>query len=116
LEEHPDRPRTPAESSLTAACDGLVYRALERAGNRLRQNGSKPPGVPSYETHTIIPAGGKEALLLDDAWSCATKVLNGVGADPKVIVPVLDAYVVHLLSTQTKHDRDTMTVWLERAS
>jgi hypothetical protein len=116
LEEHPDRPRTPAESALTAACDGLVYRALERAGNRLRQNGSKPPGVPSYETHTIIPANGKESLLLDDAWSCATKVLDGVGADPKVIVPVLDAYVVHLLATQTKHDRGVMTVWLERAS
>lgn len=115
LEEHPNRPRTPAESSLTAACDGLVYRALERAGNRLRQNGSKPPGVPSYETHTIIPANGKEALLLDDAWSCASKVLDGI-ADPEVVIPVLDAYVVHLLATQTKHDRGTMTVWLERAS
>lgn len=113
LEEHPERPRTPAESSLSAACDGLVYRALERAGNRLRQNGSKPPNVPSYETHTIVPANGKEALLLDDAWPCAAKVLDGI-ANPTTVIPVLDAYATHLLATQTKHDRAAMNVWLDK--
>lgn len=114
LEDHPDRPATPEYGVLVAACDGLVYRALERAGNRLRQGGSKPPGVPSYETHTIVPANGKEALLLDDAWPCALNVLEGVTENTQVVVSTLDAYVTHLLTTQTKHDRATMSLWLHR--
>src|SRR5262245_4552873 len=111
LEDHPVNPRTPAESALGAACEGLVYRALERAGNRLRQNMGKPPGVPSFETHTVVPALGKEALLLDDAWPCAAKVLDGI-ADADKTIAVLNAYTTMLLTTQIKHDRTVMTAWL----
>jgi hypothetical protein len=114
LDDHPTRPRTPAEESsitLVAACEGLVYRALERAGNRLRQNVGKPPGVPSFETHTVVPALGKEALLLDDAWPCATQVLTGI-ADPAQVIPVLNAYATMLLTTQKKHDRTVLATWL----
>ncbi len=111
LEEHPTRPRTPAESSaLIAAADALVYRALERAGNRLRQGVAKPPGVPSYETHLFV----KPALtdrLLDDAWSCAPQVLAGI-ADPESIVPVLNSYVCSLLAEQSPHERNRMVQWL----
>jgi len=45
LEDHPRRPRTPDENALVAASEALVFRALERAGNRLRQSVAKPPGV-----------------------------------------------------------------------
>jgi hypothetical protein len=59
LEEHPTRPRTPGESALVAASEALVFRALERAGNRLRQSVAKPPGVPAYETHLYVtPTNG----------------------------------------------------------
>ena len=55
LEEHPNEPRTPdenahavgREAALVAACEALVFRALERAGNRLRASTTKPPGVPA---------------------------------------------------------------------
>lgn len=110
LEDHPTRPRTPAEAALFGACDALVFRALERAGNRLRQAGSKPP-VPSFETHTVVSAAGKEAMLLTDAWPCANQVIEGWGEADKVI-PVLNAYATHLLATGTKHSRGEMIGWL----
>jgi hypothetical protein len=114
LEEHPTRPRTPGESALVAAADALCYRALERAGNRLRQGGAKPPGVPAYETHLFVRANGNAAALLSDAWSCAPQVLNGI-ADPEEIVPVLNSYVASLIAEGSPHDRDRLTQWLTLA-
>jgi len=115
LDEHPTRPRTPAESSaLVAAADALVYRALERAGNRLRQGHAKPPGVPAYETHLYVKANGSCSRLLDDAWSCAPQVLAGI-ADPTVVLPVLDSYVTALLTEGSPHDRARLEEWLRLA-
>jgi len=114
LEEHPVNPRTPAESALLAACDALVFRALERAGNRLRQGITKPPGAPAYETHLYLKANGNAAHLLDDAWSCAPMVLDGV-ADANQVVPVLDSYCTTLLTEGAPHQRDRLASWLELA-
>lgn len=109
LEEHPNRDM-PEESALIRACDALVYRALERAGNRLRQAGGKPPGVPSYETHVHVSAVGVHNVL-DDAWSCAPQILEGLG-DHERIVPVLDSYCKALLMEQSPHKRERLTNWL----
>ena len=115
LDEHPTRPRTPADAAaLVAASEALCFRALERAGNRLRQGGSRPPGVPAYETHLFVKANGTAARLLDDAWSCAPQVLSGI-ADPESVVPVLNSYCTSLLSEQAPHDRDRMVNWLRLA-
>lgn len=112
LEEHPTRPRTPGESALVAASEALVFRALERAGNRLRQMGGKPPGVPSYETHLYVRANGNR--VLEDAWPCANQVLDGI-ADPDKIVPVLDSYCQSLITEQSPHKRERLVNWLRLA-
>jgi len=115
LEEHPQRPRTPAErSALLAASEALVFRALERAGNRLRQSTAKPPGVPAYETHVYIRANGSCDRLLEDAWSCAPQILDGI-ADPLTVVPVLNSYCQALLTEQSPHQRDRLDGWLQLA-
>ncbi|HZX42849.1 MAG TPA: hypothetical protein VFE93_13495, partial [Myxococcaceae bacterium] len=112
LEQHPSRPRTPAESALVAASEALVFRALERAGNRLRQSVAKPPGVPAYETHLYVtPSNGQTAKLLDDAWSCAPMVLDGIG-DPEVVVPLLDSYCTSLIQGRQPHERNRLRNWL----
>ena len=97
------------EAALLAASEALVFRALERAGNRLR-NVAKPDGVPAYETHCYVNAYGKNGVL-DDAWSCADKVLDGI-ADPEDIVPVLDGYCQSLFSERAAHDRARLEDWL----
>jgi len=112
LEEHPSKPRTPAESALVAASEALVFRALERAGNRLRQSVAKPPGVPAYETHLYVtPTNGLTAKLLDDAWACAPMVLKGLG-DPEVVIPLLDSYCTSLIQGRQPHERSRLRNWL----
>jgi hypothetical protein len=120
LEDHPTRPRTPDEeqapaaSALLAASEALVFRALERAGNRLRQTSAKPPGVPAYETHVYVKANGTAERLLEDAWSCAPQVLDGI-ADSAVVVPVLNSYCMALLAEQSPHQRGRLDDWLQLA-
>lgn len=114
LEDHPTRPRTPAENALVAASEALVFRALERAGNRLRQNVAKPPGVPAYETHVYVKANGSAERLLDDAWSCAPQVLAGI-ADADSVIPVLASYCVSLMNEQSPHRRERLINWLRLA-
>lgn len=111
LEQHPTRPRTPAESALVAASEALVFRALERAGNRLRQSVAKPPGVPAYETHLYVSANGSSARLLEDAWSCAPQILDGI-ADPTVVVPLLNSYCQALIHASQPHERSRLRNWL----
>jgi hypothetical protein len=114
LIDHPTRPRTPAESNavLLAACEPLALRALERAGNRLRNSGMKPPGVPSYETHCHVKANGATAALLEDAFTTCPQVLAGI-ADETVVTPVLQSYVSTLLAEQAPHTRERLAHWLE---
>lgn len=113
LEDHP-LPKAPpqAASAVLAAADALVFRALERAGNRIRQaEGIKPPGVPSYEMHTLHLVNGDATRYLADAWSCAPRILEGL-ADPDATVATLDAYCRSLFASQQPHTRERLAQWL----
>lgn len=123
LDDHPEKPRTPEDRggsdselpALLAASDALVWRALERAGNRIRQKaGVKPPGVPAYEIHTLYQCNGDAAEFMEDAWSCAPQVLDGL-ADVETTVQTLDSYCKALLHEQQPHSRDRLRTWLETA-
>jgi hypothetical protein len=103
----------PDQSALLAASEGLVFRALERAGNRLRNDGTKPP-CPSYETHTLVPVNGNADYLLTDAWSCAPQVLEGI-ADTEKVTAMLNAYCKTLFASQIPHNRDLLASWLVKA-
>ena len=65
-------------SALEATCDAVVHRALERAGNRLRNSTtSRPAGVEPDEMHLLVkvrPTNLDE--LLDGAWSVLPKLLR----------------------------------------
>lgn len=122
LEEHPDRPRTPDDGSdselppLLAASDALVWRALERAGNRIRQKmGVKPPGVPAYEVHTLYQCNGDAKAFLEDAWSCAPQVLSGI-ADVDETIQTLNSYCLALMHSQEPHSRDRLEKWLRKGA
>ena len=114
IADHPTRTEPDRAAALVAACEGLVFRALERAGNRLRVGVTKPPGVPSYETHLFVKANGTASKMLEDAWSCAPQILDGI-ADSEKIIPVLDSYCQSLLSEQSPHKRERLVNWLRLA-
>ena len=126
LEDHPDRPRTPAETTpdppavpdaaaLLAASEGLIFRALEKAGNRLINSGKRGKDrtstIAPYDAHVAIGVNGEAKELLRDAFSCAPQVLDGI-ADPEVIVPQLEAYCLSLFKHREPHSRDRMKLFL----
>jgi hypothetical protein len=101
------RPPLPAASAapdgLIAACDVLVYRALERAGNRLknlhpRYDTSQTAAVAVYRT-----LSGDSDKLLDGAWDCAAEVLAPYAEDVDDVVGTLDFYVRGLLASHRPH-------------
>lgn len=108
----PDLDRSGNTSSLIAACDALVYRALERAGNRLcnSRRRDKLAQVPPHERHVEVaaPLDG----LLDGAWTHADDVLQPLVGDTGKVIAVLDFYVRGLITAQKPHDRETMSVLL----
>lgn len=123
-QDWPDEPRTPGEGSvpppqaaLLPVAEALVYRALERAGNRIRQGeGIRPPGVPSHSMHTLVRCNGRAEEYLTDAWSSAPAVLDGVVPDPEVFITTLNAYIRTLFAEQEPHSRQRLAQWLEVGS
>jgi len=97
------RARANQPAGLAAACDVLVYRALERAGNRLRNvhprtDTSMMAAIDVYRTLV-----GEPDHLLSGAWDCATDVLGPYTDDPAPVIDTLDFYVRGLLSSQRPH-------------
>lgn len=99
-----------------AASEALVFRALERAGNRIRSTaGVRVPNVAANETYLYVrTAPTQVGKLLEDAWSCAPRVLDGFADDVPAMVSCLDNYCRSLLVGQTPHTRDALTTWLEK--
>ncbi len=91
-----------------AGAEALVFRALERAGNRLRSRHSYRGEVAPHLLHLTLDPRGVDDLL-DGAWTFAAEV----GLDH--LIPALDTYVRMLIGTRTEHSRDRMlaalTAW-----
>lgn len=101
-------------AALYAACDALVLRALERAGNKLCDTKARQRGlhkVPPFERH--VQATGSPDALLDGAWSTADHVLATVADNTSRVITALDMYVRGLLINQTPHSKDAMIAALQ---
>jgi hypothetical protein len=117
LDDHPSRTVAPVDGevpeSLLAACDVLVYRALERAGNRIKTKNRYKGKEPAADLYLSFASEAIQVpMLLDDAWSCADRVLNG---QHEAFVPLLHTYTQMLLQTQTPHTRDLLRTHLSTA-
>jgi hypothetical protein len=110
LEDHPIRPRDPSESPY-GVYEGLVLRALERGGNRLRNLTQTKTTGHSWEAHTHIQANGQTETCLEDAFPTAVMQLG-----PEVaarVVPVLNAYCRKVFETQQPYRRSDLIAWCE---
>jgi len=104
-----------ASAGILAASEALVYRALERAGNRLRSlRAIKPVGVGAADVYLAISANSRELdRLMDDAWTCVPRVMKGIPFEQQQAVTAgLDAYVRNLLMSQKPHDPELMHRYL----
>lgn len=110
IADHPTRGapndgEVPAE--LVAASEILVFRALERAGNRLknRVGGHIPVGTTAAELYLRMPALTDAEItgVLDDAWSCTERFT--LNCDPVALVATLDSYTRSLIALRKAPDR-----------
>lgn len=110
LMDHPTRPRDPSESKYVVY-EGLVLRALERAGNRLRSLANMKTTGHSWEAHTKIQANGKTADCFLDAFPTAPIQLGE--AEALEVVPVLDSFCKELFEAGRPYDRSDLIAWCQ---
>jgi hypothetical protein len=113
LREHPTRdvPVIPNENppEVTAAAEIVVFRALERAGNRLknRLGSARPEGVAAADLYQYVTTTPSELdALLEDAWGCTERFGLISYRDP------IDTYTRSLLLTRKPHDRSLLASYL----
>lgn len=101
------------KASLLAACDQIVLRALERAGNRIKSRTGTKFSVPASELHCYVIAPNTEDALTD-AWSTVPLVAKRHGLDPDALTAELAEYATSLLATQTAHTYEGLEIFMVR--
>jgi hypothetical protein len=115
LEDHPSRDIPDAnEAAMLAACEVLVFRALERAGNRLKNKTQrKIPGVAASETYMFHKVDtGTLDFVLEDAWSAVDRFATRWGVNGERLITCLDAYTRAILVEQKPHDPAMMRTFV----
>lgn len=100
-------------AALLAACDGMVYRAIERAGQRLRSRQPRSQrGVlqtlNAVDVHTAVVVNDDDDGVLDGAWDRLDVVATRLGVDPARLGPVLDGFVRRVLTAGIAYDIDDL--------
>ena len=110
---------------LLASCDGLVYRALERAGQRLRNKAGRTNGGPSAvncddpaSLHTRIDASTFSNVheLLDGSWHRVAEIAQRYSVPAEELLIALDSYTRGLLVSGQAHDIDRLRSALPRTA
>lgn len=99
--------------ALLAAADGLVYRALELAGQRIRsrKGRARRPELQDLEASaihvavTVSPTEIDEYHLLESAWDRVESIAEAHGVNPDCLTASLDEYVRELLVAGVVYDR-----------
>ena len=93
-------PAGPSEA-LVAACDVAMHRAMERAGNKLRNKVGRTPGVRAVDMYRLHGRGGIDReVLLDDAWDHVRGMGSRLRVNPVSLQAALTAYAEELFETK----------------
>jgi len=100
-------------AALLAACNALVYRALERAGNKMCDAKAKANGLGEYPAHERYmhrtgTSGPSSVTCLQGAWDTATPVLGAFTEETSDVISVLDSYTATLIGTKAEHSVDRL--------
>lgn len=107
LEDHPTQAPPDEQAALLAACEQLVFRALERAGNRLKTKaGTGHRGMDSCDLYRVLAIDRNLAgTLLADAWDKTPRYLARFDVDPTAVGEALDTYTRFLFMNQAQHNQ-----------
>ena len=98
-------------ASLLSACDQIVLRALERAGNRLKSKTGTKFTVPASELHAYVVTDNTDDVLTD-AWSYVPMVAKRHGLDSAALATELHTYTAGLIDTQTIHSYEALEAFM----
>lgn len=115
LREHPEQAPPEQDAALVAACEQLVFRALERAGNRLKtQAGVERGTTDPCDLYRVFSIDRTQAnTLLADAWTKTPRYLARFSnVDHELVSKALDTYVRFLFMNQTVHTHAALTQFL----
>ena len=95
------------KASLLAASEQLVFRALERAGNKMKSKMQVKPTCAAADIYKFV-AAEDTAFLLDDAWGGAQLIAARAGIDTDALASSLERYTSELLTTQRAHSYEAL--------
>lgn len=108
LVDHPDE--TPPElmpDAVAGACEAVVLRAMERAGNKMKNGLPKSSGLAAMDIYRHVKVNHDQVpILLDDAWSMLDRLVPP--SDLEWIEKGLNDYATRLLRTQEPISREEM--------
>lgn len=113
LDDHPRRePPDTSDSAAAASLDPLVsaaevmvFRALERAGNRLKARFGAPVDIPAVKLYLSVPTLSRSECeeLLGGAWSCVDQLGYSTALEKS-----LQEYTIGLLRLSKAHERPAL--------
>lgn len=101
------------KASLLAAAEQLVFRALERAGNKLKSKMQVKPTCAAAEIYQFV-AATDTTFLLDDAWSGVPLIAKRAGLDAGALAAELNEYTAGLLEHQRPHTYEALEAFMTR--
>jgi hypothetical protein len=115
LKGHPDETPPDTKDAITAALgDSIVMRALERAGNKLRnQFNRKLSGVTAGDTYRYVDIAENELdFLLADSWAICERYARQYKIDADGFQSSLDSYTRGLLLEHREHTPEGLAAHL----
>ena len=100
------------KASLIAASEQVVIRALERAGNKLKNKMQVKPTCAAADIYKFV-AADDTAFLLDDAWTGVPLIAARAKVSPAALTALLADYTGKLLTTQGAHSYEKFSRHLE---
>lgn len=133
LEDHPDRTAVPSqgemddlakdadrkaqEAALVAAAEQMVFRAMERGGNKAKSklHFDAPEGVEPAEFYLFRATSDAEAsFMLDGAFPQCERFASDLGVSPAWLRNTLETYSRDLIIKQLPHTRASLTAALTK--
>lgn len=117
LTDHPSMDPPDPDEALVAAAEVIVYRALERAGNRIKTRIGKPVATyPAAEVYRhVAVSSGQLDYLLEDAFTNLERYGVCARYGVATVQVALDTYCRGLLVNNAEHDATVLADVLGRA-
>jgi hypothetical protein len=92
------------KAALIASAEQVVVRALERAGNKLKNKMQVKPSCAAADIYKFVTVeSGDTAFLLDDAWAHVPAIAERYVMDENRLTGIVNSYADDLLMTQAPH-------------